>query len=89
VKLKAALITLYVFLGTGLPAKAGLDPTSHVFVILMENHNWADIKGSASAPYINNTLLPIAIVQIPIVSAIHAVGALIGHAFPSRSPIIA
>src|SRR5881628_3457840 len=29
-----------------------------VFIILMENHNWADIKGSASAPYINNTLLP-------------------------------
>ncbi|MEO8286111.1 MAG: alkaline phosphatase family protein [Chloroflexota bacterium] len=29
-----------------------------VFVIVMENHNWADIKGSASAPYISNTLLP-------------------------------
>jgi hypothetical protein len=29
-----------------------------VFVILMENHNWSDIKGSASAPYMNNTLLP-------------------------------
>lgn len=39
---------------------AGLDATSHVFVILMENHNWVDIKGSASAPYINNTLLPMA-----------------------------
>ncbi|MFL5309858.1 MAG: alkaline phosphatase family protein [Myxococcales bacterium] len=31
----------------------------HVFVILMENHNWVDIKGSASAPYINGTLLPL------------------------------
>jgi phosphatidylinositol-3-phosphatase len=29
-----------------------------VFIILMENHNWSQIKGSASAPYINNTLLP-------------------------------
>ena len=29
-----------------------------VFIILMENHNWSEIKGSASAPYINNTLLP-------------------------------
>jgi hypothetical protein len=29
-----------------------------VFLILMENHNWSDIKGSASAPYINGTLLP-------------------------------
>ena len=28
-----------------------------VFVILMENHNWSAIKGSSSAPYINNTLL--------------------------------
>lgn len=30
-----------------------------VFIILMENHNWADIHGSASAPYLNS-LLPIA-----------------------------
>jgi hypothetical protein len=29
-----------------------------VFLILMENHDWAAIKGSASAPYINSTLLP-------------------------------
>ena len=28
-----------------------------VFIILMENHNWSSIKGSSSAPYINNTLL--------------------------------
>ncbi|HEX7603968.1 MAG TPA: alkaline phosphatase family protein [Polyangiaceae bacterium] len=31
-----------------------------VFLILMENHNWSSIKGSASAPYINKTLLPMA-----------------------------
>ncbi|MBA2285493.1 MAG: phosphoesterase [Ktedonobacteraceae bacterium] len=31
-----------------------------VFLIMMENHNWSDIKGSASAPYINQTLLPMA-----------------------------
>ncbi len=29
-----------------------------VFVIMMENHNWASIKRSPSAPYINATLLP-------------------------------
>lgn len=29
-----------------------------VFVLVMENHNWSDIKGSPSAPYINNVLLP-------------------------------
>jgi hypothetical protein len=31
-----------------------------VWVILMENHNWSDISGSSSAPYINGTLLPMA-----------------------------
>src|SRR2546430_12868252 len=31
-----------------------------IFLILMENHNWSDIKNSPSAPYINNTLLPMA-----------------------------
>jgi hypothetical protein len=31
----------------------------NVFVIVMENHDWRDIKGSASAPYINGTLLPL------------------------------
>jgi phosphatidylinositol-3-phosphatase len=30
----------------------------HVFLIVMENHNWSDIKNNPSAPYINNTLLP-------------------------------
>lgn len=39
-------------------AHAALDQTSTVFVIVMENHVWSDIKGSASAPYINTTLLP-------------------------------
>jgi hypothetical protein len=28
-----------------------------VFVITMENHDWSEIKGNASAPYINGTLL--------------------------------
>jgi len=28
-----------------------------VFVILLENHDWSSIKGAASAPYINKTLL--------------------------------
>jgi len=35
-----------------------LPPIQTVFIILMENHNWSTIKGSSSAPYINNTLLP-------------------------------
>src|SRR5207245_9132912 len=31
-----------------------------VFLILMENTDWSSISGSASAPYINRKLLPIA-----------------------------
>ncbi len=34
--------------------------TRTVFVIMMENHNWDSIKDSSSAPYINQTLLPMA-----------------------------
>jgi len=32
--------------------------SSTVFLIVMENHNWSDIKNNSSAPYINNTVLP-------------------------------
>lgn len=38
---------------------AGSGGIKTVFLILMENHNWSSIKGSTSAPYINNTLLTI------------------------------
>ena len=31
-----------------------------VFIILMENHDWSNILNSASAPYINSTVLPAA-----------------------------
>jgi phosphatidylinositol-3-phosphatase len=31
-----------------------------IFIILMENHDWGEIVGSESAPYINNALLPLA-----------------------------
>jgi hypothetical protein len=43
---------------------ASSSPIKTVFVIMLENHNWSGqssnptIQGSASAPYINNTLLP-------------------------------
>jgi hypothetical protein len=48
--------------GAGGSAGGGGDASSGhaiqtVFLILMENHNWSDIEGSASAPYINGTLL--------------------------------
>ncbi len=31
-----------------------------VFVILMENHDWSNIRANVSAPFINDTLLPMA-----------------------------
>jgi hypothetical protein len=42
------------------PAALSLTNIQTVFIILMENHNWSSILGSASAPYINNTVLPMA-----------------------------
>ena len=41
--------------GSTTPVPTGTLKT--IFVIVLENHNWSGIKGSASAPYINNTLL--------------------------------
>ncbi len=47
------------------PTAGGAQPTATrhirtVFVIVMENENWSDIVGNPSAPYINDTLLPMA-----------------------------
>jgi hypothetical protein len=41
-------------------APSGDHAIKTVFLIAMENQNWSSIKGSSSAPYINNTLLPMA-----------------------------
>ncbi len=45
---------------TTVPAGVPGNTIKTVFLILMENHNWSDIKGSPSAPYINKTILPMA-----------------------------
>jgi len=45
----------------GSDVTADMGPQDHIktiFLIVMENHNWSDIKGDSSAPYINDTLLP-------------------------------
>ncbi|MGA2138324.1 MAG: alkaline phosphatase family protein [Verrucomicrobiia bacterium] len=39
---------------------AALQDVQTVFVIVLENHDWSEIKGSSSAPFINDTLLPLA-----------------------------
>jgi hypothetical protein len=38
------------------PPDGGSGALKTVFVIVMENHNWSDIHGSSSAPYINSLL---------------------------------
>lgn len=43
-----------------MPMPTPLTNNTTVFLIMMENHNWSDVKNSSSAPYINQTLLPIA-----------------------------
>ena len=44
--------------GAAAAGSAGVMPAiKTVFVIVLENHNWATIKGNASAPYLNGTLL--------------------------------
>jgi hypothetical protein len=57
---RTSLISLFALICFGFSAEAGFSPNSHVFVILMENHNWSGIKGNPDAPYLNNTLLPVA-----------------------------
>jgi DNA/RNA endonuclease G (NUC1) len=41
-------------------APTSLQSLQTVFVILLENENWASISGNAAAPYINHGLLPMA-----------------------------
>src|SRR5438132_1558964 len=43
------------------PSDGGIAGNPHiqnVFVIMMENHDWSEVKGNTSAPYLNRTLLP-------------------------------
>jgi hypothetical protein len=47
----ASLLPLGVLAGS-------LPPVRTVFIIMMENHSWSEIKGSPDAPYINSVLLP-------------------------------
>ncbi|MDQ6654301.1 MAG: alkaline phosphatase family protein [Verrucomicrobiota bacterium] len=54
------LLFSFVLLAFASPVRgAVIDGNSTVFIILMENHNWSSIRGNSSAPYINNTLLPL------------------------------
>jgi hypothetical protein len=39
-------------------ARPGRTPIRHLWIVMMENTDWSEIRGSSSAPYINGTLLP-------------------------------
>jgi len=53
------LASLLLLLAT-IPSRAAFPPIRTVFVIVLENQSWSAVKGSPSAPYLNNTLLPMA-----------------------------
>src|SRR5215472_7716912 len=59
-ELTATVQTTATAQATAATATATSNAKKTVFLIMMENHNWSDIKGSSSAPYINNTILPMA-----------------------------
>jgi phosphatidylinositol-3-phosphatase len=56
-----ATVLLVVFISPAVHAESGSrasgTPLRTVFLIVMENHDWSQIVGSKSAPYINGTLL--------------------------------
>jgi hypothetical protein len=54
-------LALFVALAlTSVAFATPLPPIQTVFVIVLENHDWNDIVGNTNAPYMNNTLLPMA-----------------------------
>ncbi len=55
--LRAILLTIVL----NVTAHAGnVPPVQTVFVIVLENHVWSEFKDSTNAPYLNETLLPLA-----------------------------
>jgi len=52
------LFLLFCFQGAGNCFGTNLTNIQNVFLILMENLTWSEIKGSTNAPFINNVLLP-------------------------------
>src|ERR1700761_4945367 len=51
--LAATVATTSSFANTG-PVPTGVPRLNHVFVIMMENHGFAQIRGNANAPFINS-----------------------------------
>ena len=58
--MKMVRAVLFAVFLTSMAHGGNLPLVQTVFVILLENHDWDDIAGSADAPFINGTLLPLA-----------------------------
>src|SRR5213082_3578064 len=57
---KTCTLAILVLGAATSPATAQMNNIKTVFLVLTETRNWAQIKDSPSAPYINNSLLPMA-----------------------------
>ena len=58
--MRAMLATWCVVMAVSRVWGGGLPAIQAVFVIVLENHNWSDVKGNTNAPYLNQILLPLA-----------------------------
>src|SRR6476661_3205696 len=57
---RRAVAVVFLFLhAAGNCCATNLTNIQNVFLILMENVTWSEIKGSTNAPFINNVLLPL------------------------------
>ena len=57
---KGCFICFLTLALSGAAFAISMPPVQTVFVIVLENHDWDEIKGSVDAPYLNHTLLPMA-----------------------------
>ena len=53
-------LQLVFFAAGAITAGASFPPVQTVFLIVMENRSWAQLKDNSSAPYLNQVLLPMA-----------------------------
>jgi phospholipase C len=65
------IFVLFSFACAPAAAPTSLPHLKTVFLIMMENHSWNNIAGSPSAPYINNTLLPMAALADNYYTGVH------------------
>jgi len=54
------VVALLMLLGSATGWAGTMPPVQTVFIILLENDDWPNFRGSADAPYINGSLLPVA-----------------------------